>query len=190
MAEQQVAPSPQIVPSPQLIAPVADSSGQPVSRCYQCHKCTAGCPVTAAMDLMPHQVVRYVQLGLEEELLKSKTIWQCAACRTCISRCPNGIDIAAINDALKQRALARGIQPALPEVAAFHQAFLASVKSKGRVYELGMLIVFKLKTGTYFRDVPLGLKMFQRRKLRLLPEGIKNRQRFRALLQGEKGWQE
>ncbi|MGI9860223.1 4Fe-4S dicluster domain-containing protein [Moorella naiadis] len=183
MAEQQV------VPSQQLVTPVAKLSRQPVNRCYQCHKCTAGCPVTAAMDLMPHQVVRYVQLGLEEELLKSKTIWQCAACRTCISRCPNGIDIAAINDALKQRALAQGIQPALPGVAAFHQAFLASVKNKGRVHELGMMIAFKLKTGTYFQDVPLGLKMFQRHKLRILPEGIKKRQPLQALLQGEKGWQ-
>jgi len=180
----------QVVPSPHLVTPVTKLSGQPVNRCYQCHKCTAGCPVTAAMDLMPHQVVRYVQLGLEEDLLKSKTIWQCAACRTCISRCPNGIDIAAINDALKQRALARGIQPALPEVAAFHQVFLASAKSKGRVHELGMMIAFKLKTSTYLQDVPLGLKMFRRRKLRLLPEGIKNRQRFRALLQGEKGGQQ
>ncbi|CEP66614.1 Alpha-helical ferredoxin [Moorella glycerini] len=183
MAEQQ------IMPSHQLVAPVARQSGQPVSRCYQCHKCTAGCPVTMAMDLMPHQVVRFVQLGLEEELLKSKTIWQCAACRTCVSRCPNGIDIAAINDALKQRALAKGVQPALPEVAAFHQAFLASVKSKGRVHELGMMIAFKMKTGTYFQDVPLGLKMFRRGKLRLLPEGLKNKARFRALWQGEKGGQ-
>ncbi|MDN5344677.1 MAG: heterodisulfide reductase subunit [Clostridia bacterium] len=176
----------QVIPSPRLVLVIEKASGQPVSRCYQCHKCTGGCPVTGFMDLMPHQVVRYVQLGLEEDLLKSKTIWQCAACRTCISRCPNGIDIAAINDALKQRTLARGVQPALPAVAAFHQAFLNSIKGKGRVHELGMMIAFKMKTGSYFQDVLLGLQMFRRGKLRLLPEGLKNRERFRALWQGEK----
>ncbi|WP_338834974.1 Heterodisulfide reductase subunit C hdrC [Moorella humiferrea] len=176
----------QTIPSQELAAEVAAGSGQAVNRCYQCHKCTAGCPVAMAMDLMPHQVVRYVQLGLEEELIKSKTIWQCAACRTCVSRCPNGIDIATINDALKQRALARGAVPALPEVAAFHQAFLASVKSRGRVHELGMLAAYKLKTRTYLQDAPLGFKMLRRGKLPIFSGGIKNKGRFRAMWEGSK----
>lgn len=175
-----------VVPSRQLDSLVMKESGQTVSRCYQCHKCTGGCPFTAAMDLMPHQVVRYIQLGLENDLLKSKTIWQCVACRTCISRCPNGIDIAAINDVLKQRALAKGIEPAIPEIAAFHQTFLDSVKSKGRVHELGMMLTYKLKTRKYFQDVPLGLQMLRHHKLRLLPEGVKDYKRFQALLQAEK----
>ncbi|MDK2821362.1 MAG: heterodisulfide reductase subunit [Clostridia bacterium] len=176
----------QVIPSSKLISSVAKKSSQPINRCYQCHKCTGGCPVTFAMDIMPHQVVRYVQLGLEEKLLESKTIWQCTACHTCGSRCPNGIDIAAINDALKQQAITNNVKPALPEVRTFHEAFLASVKNNGRVHELGMMLAFKRKTGTYLQDVSLGLKMFRRNKLRLLPKKIKNRKRFHTLLQGEK----
>lgn len=132
---------------------------------------------------MPHQVVRYTQLNLEEELLKSKTIWLCAACRTCVSRCPNGIDIAAINDTYKQKVLAKGRSPASSEIAAFHKAFLNSVKGKGRVHELGMMIAFKLKTNTYFQDIPLGLKMFRRNKLRLLPEKVKNLKALKSFIE-------
>lgn len=176
-----------VVPSRQLELLTMKESRQPLNRCYQCYKCTGGCPLTGAMDLMPHQVVRYAQLGLENDLLKSKTIWLCAACRTCISRCPNGIDIAAINDFLKQRALAKGIKLAIPEIAAFHQTFMNSVKSKGRVHELGMMLIYKLKTRKFFQDIyPLGLKMMLRNKLRLLPEGVKDYKRFQALLQAEK----
>jgi len=175
-----------VVPSRHFDEIIGKRSGQSLNQCYQCHKCTNGCPVTSVMDLMPHQVVRYIQLGLENDLLQCKTIWQCAACRTCVSRCPNGIDIAALNDTLKQLAIAQGVKPALPEIAAFHHAFLNSVKSRGRVHELGMMIVYKLKTGTYFQDASLGIKMLRRNKLRLISEGIKNRRRFQLLLQRKK----
>jgi heterodisulfide reductase subunit C len=184
---RKVKPLEKVVPSRQLELLVMEEAGQPLNRCYQCHKCTGGCPLTGAMDLMPHQIVRYIQLGLEKDLLKSNTIWLCAACRTCISRCPNGIDIAAINDILKQRVIAKSIKPALPEVAVFHQTFLNSVKSKGRVHELGMMMIYKLKSRKFFQDIyPLGLKMLCRNKLSLLPEKVKNSKRFRALLEAEK----
>ncbi len=175
------------MPSRQLELLVMEETGQPLNRCYQCHKCSGGCPLTEAMDFMPHQIVRYIQLGLEKELLKSSSIWLCTACRTCISRCPNGIDIAVLSDFLKQRAIAKAIKPALPEVEIFHQAFLASLKSKGRVHELGMMMIYKFKSRKFFQDIfPLGLKMLSRNKLRLLPEGVKDYKRFRALLQAEK----
>jgi heterodisulfide reductase subunit C/quinone-modifying oxidoreductase subunit QmoC len=176
-----------VVPSRQFELLVTEETGQPLNRCYQCHKCTGGCPMTGAMDLMPHQIVRYIQLGLEKELLKCITIWLCAACRTCISRCPNAIDIAVINDFLKQRSIAKAVEPGVPEVAVFHQTFLNSVMSKGRVHELGMMLVYKLKSRKIFQDIfPLGLKMMCRNKLRLLPERVKDYKRFRALLRAEK----
>jgi len=73
--------------------------------CYQCGKCSAGCPAADVMDLLPHQVIRFAQLGLIDEILESKTIWICASCITCTARCPRGVDLAKIMEALRQVVL-------------------------------------------------------------------------------------
>lgn len=80
---------------------VEEISGQNLFACYQCGNCTAGCPVSFAMDLGPHQVIRFSLLGLEEEVLKSNTFWICASCLQCTSRCPKGLDIARIMEAIR-----------------------------------------------------------------------------------------
>jgi heterodisulfide reductase subunit C2 len=84
-----------------LIKEVEEISGQKVSACFQCAKCTGGCPVIWAMDIHPHQVLRYAQLGLADELLHSKTLWICASCQTCDSRCPREVDIPKVIEALR-----------------------------------------------------------------------------------------
>ncbi len=88
--------------NPDFLVEVEEKSGVKVSACYQCRKCTNGCPVTFAMDLYPDQVMRYIQLGLRKEILQSSTIWVCASCETCTTRCPNEVDIAKVMDYLKQ----------------------------------------------------------------------------------------
>jgi heterodisulfide reductase subunit C len=85
----------------ELARRVEEISGQNLFACYQCGNCTAGCPVSFAMDLGPHQVIRYTLLGLESEVLESNTFWICASCLQCTSRCPKGLDIARIMDALR-----------------------------------------------------------------------------------------
>lgn len=174
-----------ILPAPQWVQQIADQSGQPISRCYQCKKCSCGCPMAFAMDLLPHQLVRLVQLGVREQVLRSRTIWVCAACRTCYSRCPNGIDVAAVADCLKGHAQQAGVQ-ADANIPVFHQAFVNSVKRYGRVYELGMLGSYKLKTKTYQQDMDLGLKMFRHGKLKLLPTKIKGKQEIREIFRRAK----
>jgi len=91
-----------------FLARVEELSGQSIWACYQCGCCSAGCPVAEEMDLLPNQVIRYVQLGFEDELMKAKTIWLCASCFQCHARCPRGIDISKIMDALRQMALGAG----------------------------------------------------------------------------------
>ena len=79
-------------------------STQNVYACYQCGKCSAGCPMVSSMDLLPNQVIRLVQFG-DERVLESMTIWVCATCYTCSIRCPKGIDIAKVMEALRILAL-------------------------------------------------------------------------------------
>ena len=88
-----------------LVREVEEISGQDLLACYQCGKCAAGCPVAFAMDVLPSQVIRLAQLGLIEEILETETIWLCAACQTCYTRCPKGVDLSRIMEALRELAL-------------------------------------------------------------------------------------
>jgi len=87
---------------------VEEISGQNLLACNQCGKCSAGCPVVAAMDILPSQVIRMAQLGMEE-VLESNTIWICASCLTCATRCPKGVDVPRLMEALRQISLRKGV---------------------------------------------------------------------------------
>lgn len=152
-----------------------------VQDCFQCQKCSAGCPVAPEMDYTPNQVMQMVSLGMKERLLACKTIWVCASCYTCSTRCPNQIDIAGVMDWLRQTAQKESVALSEKEVSCFHAAFLDSVRSHGRVHELSMLARYKMKTRKYFEDMKLGWKMFTRGKLRILPSNIKGRKEVAGL---------
>ncbi len=170
-----------IQPETSFLGAVERDSGEAISRCYQCRKCTNGCPLTFAMDLMPNQMMRAVQLGLKDEALSSKTIWICAACQTCTTRCPNDIDIAHLMDSLRQLSRREGVAAAEPGVVKFHQAFLDSIRRHGRVFELGMVMRYKLASGDLFGDSKLAWEMLKRGKLKFLPHGIRGKGEVRKL---------
>lgn len=92
----------------ELLAEIQAISGADVRACYQCGKCTAGCPLASAMDLMPNQILRLLQLGEHERVLQSRTIWQCASCLTCAARCPKDVDPARVMEALRTLLMRRG----------------------------------------------------------------------------------
>jgi heterodisulfide reductase subunit C len=175
-----------ICPDSAFVEEVEDRSGESVSRCYHCRKCTNGCPLAFAMDVMPNQVMRMVQLGLEDEVLRSKTIWICASCQTCTTRCPNDIDIAHLMDTLRQLNRDRGVPPAEPNVVKFHNAFLNSVRWFGRAFEVGMVGQYKLTSMDLFSDMGMASKMFLRGKLKLLPDGIKGKREIREMFKKKK----
>ncbi len=156
-------------------------SGINVQDCYQCQKCSAGCPVVFAMDYKPNQVMQMISLGMKDRLLSSRTIWVCASCYTCSTRCPNDIDIARVMDSLRQTALKEGVAPAERDVSLFHAAFLDSVRTHGRVHELGMMARYKMKTGRYWDDFKLGWKMFTKGKLKLWPASIRRKREVAEL---------
>lgn len=154
-------------------AEVEKLCGQKSSRCYQCGECTAGCPAAFAMEITPNQVMRMVQVGAEKPVLESSTIWLCAGCETCATRCPRGLSVAKVMDASREIAMKKGIKAAQPNVATFHREFLADVKRNGRVHEVGMLGMYKMMSRDFFSDIPLGIKMFLKGKLVIIPSRIK-----------------
>ena len=147
---------------------IEQAIGENVFLCYQCVKCSSGCPLAEHMDLMPNQIMRAVQLD-DPSVLESKTIWLCASCQTCSTRCPQGLDIAGIMDALRIEAKQQGLPPAVPEVDKFSRLFLTDIGLLGRLYELGLMGGMNLWTGQLFKDMGMGVDMIKRNKLKFIP---------------------
>jgi len=164
-----------------LLEEVQQRSGTQVSACFQCHKCSTGCPIGPDMDYLPSQILRLVHLGAETEVLASRSIWLCASCEACTTRCPMAIDIAGVMDALRIMAIDR--RTALPDARGkhFHRSFLGSVRRHGRVYEMGMMTVYKLRTFDLFSDVDKVPQMLAQGKLALLPNRSGSIQQVREI---------
>lgn len=167
-----------------FLSEVMEASGQNLQACYQCQKCSAGCPVAYAMDILPNQILRHIQYGHREKVLGSKTIWICASCYTCSVRCPNDIDIARIMDALREIALRSGIPPGEKEIPLFHSVFLDTIRSKGRIHELSLILQFKSKTKDFFKDAALGWKMYRKGKIKLLPSKFGGGKEIQEIFKG------
>lgn len=164
-----------------FVGEVIRRSGVEINKCWHCQTCAGGCPFVRAMDYPPNRVIRMVQLGLRKEALESSGIWICVGCNTCSIRCPNCIDIPAVNDALRQMAIAEGVVVAEPNILSFHQAVLQSIQRHGRTHKLEVMMRYKLKRHDWFSDMAVGMKMFAKRKLELLPSKSKNITEIRRL---------
>jgi heterodisulfide reductase subunit C len=156
-----------------VIKHLAMESGVNPSDCCQCGKCSAGCPVAFAMDHMPRQIIRMLQLGMLEQTLRSRTIWLCAGCDTCHTRCPHSIDLPHLMETLRILARKRGLA-AEKKVTIFEDLFLDSVERFGRVFEMGLIMAFNLKSREILKDVLLAPAMLTRGKIALLPHKIKD----------------
>ena len=144
---------------------VQGETGANLSACYQCERCTNACPVSHFMDIKPHQVIRHVQLGWREELMHSATIWVCLSCEMCTTYCPNMVAHSSITP--QERTL-----------AVFHQTFLEQLQRFGRVNEFWLMAALnvkpgilkdKIKSGLFLEEMRLGLSLFKKGKLRLIP---------------------
>jgi len=159
--------------------------------CFQCRKCTNGCPVAFAMDVLPDQVIRMVLLGQREAVLSCNSIWLCISCETCTARCPNKIKIAELMDGLKEMAIQSGIACPQPQIRKLHETFLDNVRKRGRVFELGFIQKYMFKSGELRRkwndgelsyDLKLGLKMAAKGRYLFRPSKINGKDEIREML--------
>ncbi len=92
-----------------LVTQISSVSGEDFKKCYQCGNCSGGCPVSYAMDIPPSQIIRFLQLGKFEPVMKANSMWVCVGCLQCYSRCPKGVSAANILEAARQLSLRKGV---------------------------------------------------------------------------------
>jgi heterodisulfide reductase subunit C len=158
-------------------------SGEDLSLCYQCLKCTAGCPTAPYMDIRPNNIIRMIQMGMKREVLGSSAIWLCVSCETCGTRCPNEIDIGILMDALREMAIEEEISPKEKNIHILHEVFVQSIKRGGRVHEATMLIDYKLRSKDLMTDLIPGMMLFLKGKIPLFPSLIKGRQEIQRIFE-------
>jgi len=165
-----------------FISRVEQASGQQISKCYQCGNCSASCAYTYVYDYPVNQIMRLVQLGHREAVLTSGSIWLCATCQACTTRCPNNLDVARIMEALRIMSR-RENKVSEKEIDLFYQEFLDSVRAFGRVFETGLLPLFNFKAKKPFNDMDLAPQVIKKGKLALLPHRIKGRKQVAQIFE-------
>lgn len=166
-----------------FIEEIIEESGQDVRKCYQCGKCSAGCPVhtCGGMDVSPNRIMRMAQLGMEEDVLKTNSIWSCVLCSTCSTRCPRNIDVAQVMDTLRIMAGKKHIKAPVKIASEFHDIFMNSIARHDRVYELGLMASLMFKTGDFFSDLDIGLPTVTKGNLPFLPPKLKNGRQIKKI---------
>lgn len=167
---------------------VYQMSGQDVRKCYQCGKCSAGCAIHGCrgMDVSPNRIMRMVQLGMADEVLRTKTIWVCVVCCTCTARCPRDLDIGRVMDALRIMAYKKGITQHAGHAAIFHEKFMNNLKSFGRMYELLFIVDYSLKTFYALQLLDVAPQTLLKGNLPFFPSKMKNSGQVKEIMENIK----
>lgn len=148
--------------------------GKRLLDCIQCGVCSGSCHARFAMDYSPMQIIKMTHLGLENDVLASSTIWICASCYTCTSRCPQGIDIPLLMSSLKNMAIDKKVPAKIPSKPKFHKAFTEIVGKHGRMNEteLQLRLLDKTRPREVLRNARFGVQMWRKGKVKLSPSTI------------------
>lgn len=162
---------------PTFIAEVKKIRGcENVLDCIQCGICAGSCHARFAMDYSPMQIIKMIHLGMKKPVLESSTIWICASCYACATRCPRGIDIPALMSGLKNMAMENNVPCPIETKPKFHKAFVEILKRYGRMHEpqLQVKLMNKTSLNELYRNASLGLRLFRKGKVKLKPSKLEN----------------
>ena len=159
-----------------------------ITRCLQCGTCTGSCPVSYVMDISPRKVIALFRAGQIEEILRSRTIWICASCYMCTTRCPQAIKITDLLYALKRTAMDKKLYPDRFPVYLLSKNFVRLVNHYGRNQEILLLLLYYLKRNPLelLRMLPMGWSLIKRGRVSLFPSKIQGVQAIRKILSASK----
>ena len=158
--------------------------GEKIKSCIQCGTCTGSCPLSYAMDIPPRELIALFRAGDMETILRSRTIWICASCYACQTRCPASIKITDIIYALKRTAMNRKIYNRKFPVHSLRDAFIKNLYLFGRLNEPRLMFYYLMRTGFWkgFSFLPLGLKMMKKGRIELKASKIKDVRGLRKIM--------
>jgi heterodisulfide reductase subunit C2 len=150
-------------------------AGERIKRCIQCGTCTGSCPVSYAMDISPRQVIALFRAGEMEQIMRSRTIWICASCYACTTRCPAGIKITDTIYALKRAAMEKNLETSAPQVQRLARIFTKVLMRYGRLHEGSLIAEYTTRTNPmkFLAMIPLARKMIRTKRIGVLPHRIK-----------------
>ena len=159
-------------------------AGERIKRCIQCGTCTGSCPVSYAMDISPRELIALFRAGEMERIMKSRTIWICASCYACTTRCPSGIKITDSIYALKRTAMEKGVESTAPQVQRLATLFTQNLMRNGRLHEGTLIRQYYTRTNMwkFFDLIPLARKMWKTKRMALLPTRIKAHEAFARII--------
>jgi heterodisulfide reductase subunit C len=171
-------------PDTVLAGTIRRGAGINAYKCYQCKRCTAGCPVAGYAGLHPAQIVRAVQLGDLSSIMADRFIWLCTGCQTCSTRCPQEIDVAGIMDELRMLAFEHDLVRKDAPFAGILKYNADSFKRWGRMYELELLARDKImRPSSMTDDLVLGVKMVAKGKIGFLPSRGGDRAQMKRMVE-------
>jgi len=165
---------------------VEEMSGVDLSLCYQCKKCTGGCPVAGSSKSPPSEIIRKLHLGAGTELLSSDIVWLCLSCETCYARCPMQINFPAVVDALRALAVKHGVAATRGNMPLFNRMFLKTVQGFGRSYDLAMIMGYKLGSGSLMNDAEKFPVMLKKGKMAIMPPAGADKKTVRRVFKKSK----
>ncbi len=173
-----------------VVAEIERRSGERVSACYQCGRCTSTCTGSFAFDYPPHRIMRLLQLGQVDEVLNSRTAQLCFDCMTCSTRCPMNIDVANVIEHAKMIADELGIEGDEKDIRLFRLAFLQNVRRHGRLHEARLLTWINLRSFKPFNDLELVPLILRKKKIHIVPPRIRNRRLIHRIFREVNGGDE
>ncbi|MBP1748037.1 MAG: heterodisulfide reductase subunit [Deltaproteobacteria bacterium] len=170
-----------LMPECFFVSEIEKMTGIAVSDCYQCFRCTNGCPAARDMDIVPHRIIGYIISGDRDRVLSSTSLWECLQCATCSIRCPNGIDIARIFAALRRMSVESGLAAEM-NIHKFDTLMIESIARHGHMYELGTVMRYRLSRRELLDNYRMGIGMIKKRRIGLFPHNAADRKNIRSII--------
>jgi len=89
---------------------IKEAGGEVVKLCFQCGLCTTTCPWNIVRKFIIRKMLRQAQFGLTD--FDDEEWWLCTTCNACVRRCPRGVGITDVMEAIRRIMVQSGIVPA------------------------------------------------------------------------------
>lgn len=161
----------------------ATPGGERLLHCLQCGSCGGSCPSGADMQYTPRALFAMINADQRKAVLAANTMWACVSCYFCTTRCPQNIPITDIIYSLKRISIAQGMAKET-DAPALAKTFTNILDKYGRSFEFGLASRYYLFNRPFamLKMGPMGLSMFTRGRMSLIPTKIKKLDQLQAII--------